>query len=129
MEKVSRHYIAKIQTEMNAAIKAGRPQSFFNNFNLNFEHYRMRAEQGKIMDTVHSEFWTQHQNFSELFMSQTPRQFFEAIDTVVKELKLEAIVKALLDNPDQKQAFLANVAPKIFIKLLEGGYHAEELVI
>ena len=118
MEKVSRQYVEKIRTEMNAAIKAGRPQSFFNNFNLNFSHYREIIERTQMMDSPNADHWKRHANFSELFMQQTPRQFFDTIDQVVNELHLSGEVAALVSDPNQKKLFFENSAPKIFIKLI-----------
>lgn len=66
-------------------------------------------------------------DYSELYLNQTPRQFFEAIDRTLERLGYDtAVIADLYGNGAQQQRLYGMLTPA-FLDLIEQGYTVRDL--
>ncbi len=128
MEKTDGKLAVQVRAEMESSIKSGNAKSFFNNFNFQFNHYRDICEATKTMDKVNRDSgFTKQGGHSDIFINQTARSFFSQVDSISESLGYSPEeTRHIADEKNDK--FYKELAPKVFIKLIEMGYTQMDLV-
>lgn len=65
--------------------------------------------------------------YSDLYLSQTYREFFHQIDAVIEELDIEDPLKPIVYNYDEQKDYRRRVLIPIYRKLIEIGYSKRDL--
>lgn len=130
--------IENIKLRIERALSIGHPQTFFNNFIRNFPNTEPRRSMRFMLLSPEKRDVKQStllhgadtSNFSAKWLDQTPAEFFNTVDQVSAESGYNPHdIEKMVSSLELMPKFYNEVAPKVFIRLLELGYNEVELTM